>query len=286
MGSGGDAAKGALGGAATGASIGSLAGPYGTAIGAGVGAIGGGLMGWLGGNDDDAAKKAQADRIQQYRDMIANQNFNQVQAQTVNTPSGFRANQQALIDRLDAASQGRGPSIADEQLKQSVDRNTSLQQSMAQSGRGNATLANIVAANNSNNFGQGAAQTAVASRLQEQAQANQLYGSVLGQARGQDEQTAQFNAQQQNFASQANLEAKLRMMGLDDDSILKILSMQQSSLPTGPSTGDQILAGGSSALGMWASNQRKQQTPSSSGFSQSNLSPSPTVSDVPAGFGA
>lgn len=285
MSKGGDAAKGALGGAATGATIGSVAGPYGTAIGAGVGAIGGGLLGYFGSNDD--AQKAQQDKIEQYRQMIMSQGFDPVQAKTVGAPSGFRTNQQDLIKRLDAASQGRGPSIADEQLKQSVDRNTSLQQSMAQSGRGNATLANIVAANNSNNFGQGAAQTAVASRLQEQQMANQLYGQVVGQARGQDEQISQFNAQQQNFAAQANLEAKLRLMGLDDDSILKILQMQQSATPTGPGVGDQILAGGSSALGMWAANQRKNTaTPSSSVFSQSNLSPSPTVSDIPPGFGA
>lgn len=260
MGQAGDTAKGALGGAATGAAIGSVAGPYGALIGGGIGAIGGGIAGYFGSGDDDA--EAQQRRLDEYRQTVLGRDLPQLGPAAQASTSGFRGNQQGLIDRLDALSRGQGPSVADEQLKAATERNTALQQSVAQSGHGNATLANLVAANNSNTFGQSAAQTGTYARLAEQQQANQLYSQTLAQARGGDEELSRFNAQQQNFARQANLEAKLRAIGLTDESIIKIMAQQGQAANAGPTTGDQLLAGGIGALGQYAANSRKTPTAS------------------------
>lgn len=264
----GSGLKGAAGGAMTGAALGSVVPGVGTAIGAGVGGIAGGLLGLFGGGKDDEQKRL----LEEYRKQVMMRQAPEIAAPSVAgtssaATSDFRGNQQALIDRLEAQANGTAPSIVDAQLRQATDRNTALQQSMAQSGRGNATLANIVAANNSNNYGQQAAQTAVAGRLQEQQQANaQLSGTLQG-ARGQDEglsvfnagqtnQSNQFNAQQQNFANQSNLEAKLRTMGLNDAAILNVMN-QVTGINAKPTLGDQLLAGGTGALGMYAANKGK-----------------------------
>jgi len=245
MGKGGDTAKGAAGGAATGAAIG---GPWGAAI----GGVAGGLLGYFGSGDNDQNKQL----AEEYRKQVAAREAPQINPSQVGqaATSGFRANQQGLINRLEAMSAGRGPSVAGEQLKMATDRNTATQQSIAQSGRGNATLANIVAANNSNNFGQGAAQQAALARISEQQMALGQLGQATSSARGMDEQTAQFNAQQTNFANQANLEAKLRTMGLNDAAILNVMN-QVNGMNLQPSMGDQILAGGVGALGTWAGNR-------------------------------
>jgi hypothetical protein len=141
--------------------------------------------------------------------------------------------------------------MVNEQLKQATDRNTATQSAIAQSGRGNAALANIVAANNSNNFGQAASQQASIARIAEANAANQLYGQTLGSARAQDSQENQFNAQQANYTNQANLEAKLRTMGLNDAAILGVMN-QVNTVNQQPTVGDQILAGGVGALGQYA----------------------------------
>lgn len=243
----GEGAKGALGGAATGAAIGSVLPGVGTAIGAGVGALGGGLLGLFGGGRDDDQRK----QLEEYRRQIMLREAPQTGPAAQATTSDFRTNQQNLVSRLEAMASGQAPSMADAQLRAAVDRNTAVQQSMAQSGRGNPTLAAIVAANNSNNFAQGAAQQAVAGRLAEQQSALQQLGAATGQARAQDQSDSQFNAQQSNFAAQANLEAKLRAMGLNDNAILNIMN-QVGAVNAKPTLGDQLLAGGVGALGMFA----------------------------------
>lgn len=182
--------------------------------------------------------------------MVMNRSAPQMGDAATASASGFRANQQAMIDRLDALASGRGPSIASAQLNEATDRNIAAQQSFAQSGRGNAGYANMLASNNMQTLGQSAAQQSVGARLQEQSMANQLLGSTLNQARGSDEQLSQFNAQQQNYAAEANLTAKLKSMGLNDDAILQALGQyRQASQMTG--TGTQIMAGGAGALGQY-----------------------------------
>lgn len=247
----GGGAKGAAGGAMTGASIGSVAGPYGAAVGGVIGGIGGGLAGLFGGGGDDENQK----RLEEYRRQIAARGELQLGPAEQASTSDFRGNQQGLIQRLEALSSGQGPSLATEQLRQATDRNMSQQASIAQSGAGNATLANLVAANNSQKLGQDAAQQAAIARIVEQQAAQQQLASVVQGARGQDEISSQFNAQQKNFAAQANLEAKLKLMGLNDAAILQIMAQQGAPRP--PGMGDQILAGGIGTLGMLAS-QRMQ----------------------------
>jgi hypothetical protein len=252
--------KGALGGAATGAAIGSVAGPYGAAVGGVIGGIGGGIAGLFGGGGDDENSR----RLEEYRRQVLERGGAEVGPAAQGSTSDFRSNQQGLIARLEALSNGTGPSLAGEQLRQATDRNMAQQQSIAQSGHGNATLANLVAANNSQNLGQAAAQQAAIARIAETQAATQQLGTTLGQARQQDEQSSQFNAQQQNFASQANLEARLRLMGLNDSSILSIMQ-QQTQNAQRPGLGDQILAGGVGALGMLASQRNASRANANSG---------------------
>jgi hypothetical protein len=237
------AGQGAAGGAAFGATVG---GPYGAAI----GGVAGGLLGMFGGDDGEQNKQA----LEEYRKMVMQRQAPQMGDAAQASASGFRANQQAMIDRLDALASGRGPSIASAQLNEATDKNIAAQQSMAQSGRGNAAYANMVAANNMQNLGQNAAQQSVAARLQETNMANQLLGSTLNQARGSDEQLSTFNAQQQNYAAEANLTAKLKAMGLNDDAILQALGQYRQAAQM-PGLGTQIMAGGAGALGQYLGNK-------------------------------
>ena len=82
--------------------------------------------------------------------------------------SDFRGNQQDLISRLEALSKGQGPSLAAEQLRQATDRNMGQQASIAQSGRGNAALAGLTAANQGAQLGQQAASDSAVARIAEQ----------------------------------------------------------------------------------------------------------------------
>lgn len=236
------AGQGAAGGAALGASF----GPYGALI----GGAAGGLLGAFSGDDGDQNKQA----LEEYRKMVMNRQAPQMGDAAQAAGSSFRTNQQAMIDRLDALASGRGPSIASAQLNEATDRNIAAQQSIAQSGRGNAGYANMVAANNMQNLGQNTAQQAVGARLQEQGMANQLLGGTINQARNSDEQLSQFNAQQQNYAAEANLSAKLKSMGLDDETIMNALAQYRQASQM-PGTGTQIMAGGVGALGAYLGNK-------------------------------
>lgn len=245
MASGSGAVKGAAGGAAAGTAI--LPG-WGTAI----GAVAGGLLGAFGGGDDNEAM------LDQWRREVAARNAPQIGGAAQAATSGFRSNQANLINRLEALSSGQGPSLAQAQLNEATDRNIASQQSFAQSGRGNQSFANLIAANNIQNLGQSAAQQSVGARIAEQQMALQALGGAIQQGRASDEATNAFNAQQANFIAEANLTAKLKAMGLQDDAILNILAQMRQAQAM-PSLGDQILAGGSGALGQWASQQAQSK---------------------------
>jgi len=248
---------GGIKGAAGGAAIGSTFGPIGTAVGGGLG-----LLGGLFGDQNDEQKR----QLELYRQQLLNRQAPQAGAASQAGLSDFRGNQQNLISRLEALSRGEGPSAAGEMLKQATDSNLAQQSSIAQSGRGNAALANIVAANNAQNFGQAAAGQAAAARTNEQLGAFNQLGGAVQQGRQGDEQTSQFNALQQNYRDQANLEAKLRTMGLNDEAILRIMG-QLNQVNQQPTMGDQLLAGGGGALGMLAANRGKPQGMSGGGVS-------------------
>lgn len=172
------------------------------------------------------------------------------QAQT----SGFRDNQAELISRLEALSKGQGPSLAAEQLRQATDRNMRQQASIAQSGRGNAALAGLTAANASQQLGQQAASDSAVARIAEQQMALQQLGGAINQGRVADQDLSQFNALQTNYRDQFNVEAQLRARGLNDEAIARILQMKQASASR-PTLGDQLMGGGAGLLSIWGTNQ-------------------------------
>jgi hypothetical protein len=167
--------------------------------------------------------------------------------------SGFRQNQSALIGRLENMTSGQGPSVAAQQFQQAADRNQSQQQAMAQSGRG-GPLGAFNAMNNMQNIGMQAAQGSATARLQEQqAMMGELEKSIYG-ARGADEAMNQFNAGEQNKVAIQNLDARLRAMGIDDQTRLGILSQmgaQNKDVASRKSIADQFLAGATGTGGAY-----------------------------------
>ena len=216
-------------GAIGGGSVGSAAGPWGTAIGAGVGLLGG-LFGGGGGASENQAYKEELRKL-------ASQYGSRQAPQT--GYSDVRPQQQGLISQLQALASGSGPSAAALQMQEAMDRASAAQTSAAAGagGRGvNQGAAYLNAANNSAAvMAQGARDTATL-RAQEQLNATGQLGQVLGNTRQADEAT-----------NMANLQAKLHMLGLNDDAQLKAL-MSAVGVNTGPGLGTQILAGGAQAL--------------------------------------
>lgn len=234
--------SGAAGGALAGASIG---GPWGAVI----GGVGGGILGLLSGSDKDKARNS----YESYQNEVRKRGLPQAGMSAQADYSGFRDNQSNLVSHLEAMSQGRGPSLAAEQFKQSNDRNVASQQALAQSGQGNATAQAMMAANNSAQLGAQSAQDAGVARIQEQQMALNQLGMTLHGARGMDEQTNQFNANERNQTNLANLDAQLRASGMNDQTRLQIMAQLAGS--AGPSMGESILAGGASMYSMGAANK-------------------------------
>lgn len=168
--------------------------------------------------------------------------------------SGFRQNQADLISRLEALSKGQGPSLAAEQLRQATDRNMRQQASIAQTGRGNAALAGITAANNSAQLGAQAASDSAVARIAEQQMALQQLGGAINQGRVADQDLSQFNALQQNFRDQFNVEAQLRARGMNDEQIRAIMQMRAglAAQQDAQSFPNQLMAGGAGLLALQA----------------------------------
>ena len=98
-----------------------------------------------------------------------------------------RSQRQGLIRQLQQQAAGRGPSIAEAQLKQAQDRNLAQQLGAAAAQRGgNAAAQQRQLARQQATSGQDLAQQAMIARMQEQQQAQQQ----LGQLTGQDQQMA------------------------------------------------------------------------------------------------
>lgn len=246
------AGQGAVGGALTGAAFGSVVPGVGTAIGAGAGALLGGIGGWMGGgeNDNDAKYRSMLD---QYYAEIMNRQGPQAGPASQGAYSGFRNNQRDMIRRLEAMSQGKGPSYAGMQFRQATDQNMAAQSAMAMSGRG-GPMASLNAANNMGMLGTQAAQGSAMARVKEMEMAQQQLGLSLHSARGMDEQMNQFNANEQNQTALANLEARLRAMGMGDQARLQILQQLggfNTAQNAQPTFGEQLLAGGAGAFGQY-----------------------------------
>jgi hypothetical protein len=214
----------------------------GTLIGAGAGA----LIGGLGGLFSDDKDAEQQRRLEEYYASLANREAPQLGAAGQAGYSNFRQNQSNLINRLEALSAGKGPSLAAQQFQQATDRNLGAQQAMAATGRGGAMGA-FNAANNMGMLGTQAAQGSAMARTNEQLQAfNQLGLSIYG-ARGADEDMNRFNTGEQNKFAMANLDARLKTMGLNDQTRLAILQQFQQGAMA-PTFGEQLLAGGAGAF--------------------------------------
>lgn len=189
------------------------------------------------------------------REFVPGRQTPQAGPASVAQTSGFRQNQQDLIGRLEALSKGQGPSLAAEQLRQATDRNMKQQASIAQGGRGNAALAGITAANNASAMGSQAASDSAVARIAEQQMALQQLGGAINQGRTADQDLSQFNALQNNYRDQFNVEAQLRARGLDDEAIANIMRMRLGSQK--PGTADQLMAGGAGLLALNGSNSKK-----------------------------
>lgn len=254
--------KGAVGGALGGAQLGSMIAPgLGTAIGGVAGGLLGGLGGLYGGGESENDQKNRQ-MLMDYYSNVMGRGTPQAGPAAQAGYSGFRQNQSDLISRLEALSKGQGPSLAAQQFNQATDRNMSQQQALAGSGRG-GPLASFNAANNMSMLGANAAQGSAQARIAEQQMALGMLGNQINAGRGADESTNQFNAGQQNDMARANLEARLRKMGYDDNAILGIMSQlggQNQRQAQTPGMGDQLLAGGAGLFALGAS-QRGSQIP-------------------------
>lgn len=120
----------------------------------------------------------------------------------------FRSGQAQLAAQLQEQAAGRGPSLAEGQLRQATDRGIRQQMAVAASGGAgaNAALAQRNVAANVGQMQQQAAADAAQMRMQEQIAARQQLAGVLESGRAQDIGVAQSQAQllqQVNLANQA-----------------------------------------------------------------------------------
>lgn len=220
--------QGGAGGALAGGSVG---GPMGALVGGGLGLLGG----LFGGSGEDE----QAAEIRRRLMAMSEQGLGPASAAG---QSDLRGRQVSHLDQLQALSEGRGPSLAGEMLKGAMDRAQASQAASAANatGRGvGAGGAYRAAAGNVGSMQQNAAQQMAQLRAQEQLGALGMLGGAIGGARGQDETLGMFNAGESNDMTRAN-----RLMQL------QALSQAYGANPkTGPSMGEQILAGGASMFG-------------------------------------
>lgn len=220
----------ALQGAAGGALAGSSWGPVGGIVGGALGGLGG-LFGGGGSNqtEDDIRKRLLA---------MSEQGMT---AQTANM-SDQRGRQVNYLDQLKALSEGTGPSLAREMLKDSLNRSEASQASTAASavGRGVGVggayrqAANTMGAQQSQASGQMAQ-----ARAQEQLGALSQYGQNINATRTADEGMNQYNTTQQNQM----LEAQRRLQ-------LQALQSAGNGITQQPSMGERILGSGAAAYSL------------------------------------
>lgn len=238
---------GALKGAASGAAIGAVAGPWGAAIGAGIG----GLIGAFSGDEGDGSGDTKADYRKQlaaFANRIGGTQTPQIRRPAFAAQSGFRYDQRQLIDQLRDRSKGIGPSAAEIQMRASLDRAAQAQQGIAASATARGVSAGAAQRQASNQVAalqaQGARDASLL-RAQEQANYLQQYAGAVQGARGQDEEQTRFNAAAANDIAKANVDARLRQLGITSQAQLQALiaAMTQG----GGSTTDAIMAGAATA---------------------------------------
>lgn len=243
--SGSQIGQGVAGGAMTGAALGSVVPGIGTVAGGIGGAILGGLGGWLGGNGGEDYE----DQLKQLAAGYGKRTAPQAGPASQAGYSDFRRNQAGLISQLEAMARGQGPSAAQMQMREAMDRAAGAQASAAAGagGRGvNAGAAFRNASNNTAAIQQQGARDLGLMRVQEQLGAIGQLGQATAQGRAADENTNQFNAGQQNQMAQSNLAAQLQSMGINTQAQLQALMAAMGA--AGPGLGTQLLAGGATAL--------------------------------------
>jgi hypothetical protein len=229
--------QGAAGGGMAGAGVG---GGYGAAIGGVLGGLGG-----LFGADDD--KKRFQEMLEKMAGSFQGRVAPQGSAQVAGA-SPLTANRAGLISQLEAQARGEGPSAAQIQMREAMDRAAGAQASAAAGAGGRGINSGAAMRNAMNNTaaiqGQGARDTATM-RAQEQLNAQNQLGQAIGYGINADQGLNQFNAGQQNHMQQVNMDAILRQLGLNDQSQLQALQLAMGG--AGPGLGTQIMAGGATA---------------------------------------
>lgn len=187
-------------------------------------------------------------------------------------PEGQNTRQQSqLMDLLMQRAQGQGPSISDMQMQRGLDQGMAQQQALAASGRGNPALAARQASQNASGMAQNMAGQAAMGRVAEVQGAQQLAAGALQGARGQDLQRQLAQAQMTQQGNQFNVNAGLQQTGLNDQAQQGLLQQQLQALGMAqqgrqayqdartqrfmgltqtPTTGEQILGGASSLMGL------------------------------------
>lgn len=239
---------GALKGAASGAAIGAVAGPWGAAIGAGIG----GLIGAFSeGGEGDGSGDTKADYRKQlaaFANKVGGTPTPQIRRPAFAAQSGFRYDQRQLIDQLRDRARGVGPSAAEIQMRSALDRAAQAQQGIAASATARGVSSGAAQRQASNQVAalqaQGARDASLL-RAQEQANYLQQYAGAVQGARGQDEEQTRFNAAQANDVAKANVDARLRALGITSQAQLQALIAAMSQ--GGGSTTDALLAGAATA---------------------------------------
>jgi hypothetical protein len=263
MGDWGGAAQGAAGGAMVGSAI--LPG-WGTAVGGFIG----GVAGYLG----SGGASSYEDQLKQLASGYANRAAPQMGPAATAGYSAFRRNQLGLISQLEAMARGQGPSAAAIQMREAMDRAAGAQSSAAAGAGGRGVNAGAALRQAMNNTAavqaQGARDTGLM-RVNEQLGAIGQLGGAIAQGRAADEGINTFNAGQINQNSAANLEARLKMLGLNNSSQLQALMAAMGA--AGPGMGAQILAGGAMATPgltqMVHQQQMSRMLNNNSGYTQS-----------------
>lgn len=157
----------------------------------------------------------------------------------VASTSDLQMDQRDLVGRLRALSEGRGPSLAQEQMRQSMDRATNQQYAMAAGARGNPALAQRQAMNQAGAIQSAAAGQSAQARAAEQLGAMAQMGGVVDQGRRSDETLNMFNAGQQNAMQSAQDALRLRaIMGMNQ------MTQAYDNVPTFWENAGKWLSGG------------------------------------------
>jgi hypothetical protein len=213
----------------------------------GLGTVGGAILGGLGGLFGGDGQDDTTEEARQRLMAMSQGGYNPGQAGY----SDQRGRQISYLDQLQALSNGQGPSLAKEMLRDAMQRSEASQASTAAGavGRGvGAGAAYRGAAGNIGAMDMNAQRVGAMARAQEQLGALNMYGQHIAGTRDQDEGMNRFNTTQLNDAGSQN-------------QLMRLQALQSAGNMTGgggASLGDQIGAGGASLYGLVGGRNRNQ----------------------------